>query len=136
MDAFLSQIQPYLDQAQIAAAQLVEAAMANPITTAAFAAVFLLLVFLRRRRRRKNHIADRIISEHETRAADPGPASNPAPARPAPKTEAKVVRAAKPAQTDDLDFAPGSPAAPSEHDAADEDALGGLADFADLFGAE
>ena len=52
MEAFLSQIQPYLDQAQIAAVQLYEAAQANPTVTAAFAAVFLLLVFLRRRRRR------------------------------------------------------------------------------------
>ena len=55
----------------------------------------------------------------------------------------RAPRAAKPTQTDDPDFAPegyltakASSATPSEHDAADEDALGGLADFADLFGAE
>ena len=58
MDAFLNQIQPYLDQVQVAAIRLFEAARADPTTTAAFAAVFLLLVFLRRRRRRQAQIAE------------------------------------------------------------------------------
>lgn len=120
MEAFLSQIQPYLDQAQIAAVQLYEAAQANPTVTAAFAAVFLLLVFLRRRRRRANAIANQIIAKHESRPpledvtpvakaaanSTPQTAAKAAPAeRSETKTDTKVASAAptaaapKPAET-------------------------------------
>lgn len=53
MDDFLSQMQPYLEQAQTIAGQLFEAGKENPYITAGFAAAFLMLVLLRRRRRRR-----------------------------------------------------------------------------------
>ncbi len=91
MDAFLNQIQPYLDQVQVAAIGLFEAARADPTTTAAFAAVFLLLVFLRRRRRRQAQIAEPAAARRADSAkAPPTPTADATPAAPASTTQAVV----------------------------------------------
>ncbi len=96
MDAFLSQIQPYLDQAQIAAIQVYEAALANPTETAAFAAVFLLLMFLRRRRLRIEKAQSIAREQRKTEAA----AAEAAPAVETVEAVEEVEEAPEPVQQD------------------------------------